>query len=151
MFVFRYLQTIGSKYTVLVSNMKLYFLSYLLFQTYVILTGIVPMTRQLWSSDKLKAAIRDVDPIVYEVIRDEKVIIGFNTMAEKYYYIPLYVGTIGLIFSAVLIVFCTILTYMSLRKNSRNLQHKTRQLYIKLLLILIVECLIGGYLNRRIV
>lgn len=45
---------------------------------YVSMFVMWPVGRQLLSKEKLKAAIMYVDPPVYDLIKDEPIVVGFN-------------------------------------------------------------------------
>jgi hypothetical protein len=78
MFIYRYMQTIGTHYVEFLSDLKLYLLFYCIFQLGTVSLIVVPLWNMVWPADRIKEAIRQVDPQIYTLIKDEPLVIGIN-------------------------------------------------------------------------
>jgi hypothetical protein len=78
MFIYRWIQTTQENDLLrLASNMKLYFLSYLVICLICTLLIVVPLNMQFSFNDEIKREMQQVDPIVFEHIKGH-VSIGLN-------------------------------------------------------------------------
>lgn len=78
MFVFRFAQTAGSRYLRLLSNMKFYFLCYIIFQFFVFSFILLPLSLQTMYANQIRKAMQDVDPKLFSLIANEPLVLGIN-------------------------------------------------------------------------
>jgi cytochrome bd-type quinol oxidase subunit 2 len=98
---------------------------------------------QLLSREQLLSAMKDTDPFIYSFLLKEPVIIGFNSASASYYKISVAFGLLYLFISGSLVMFCTVGSSWSLMKSRHRMHSRTAHLFIKLLVVLIIDMLLG--------
>jgi hypothetical protein len=78
MFVFRFVQTTGSRYVHLFSDMRVYFLCYLVTQCLVFLFVSTPANLHYLNPTQIKTIMKEVDPKIFALIVDEPLVFGIS-------------------------------------------------------------------------
>ncbi|KAI6216494.1 hypothetical protein M3Y95_01273200 [Aphelenchoides besseyi] len=138
MFFFRFLQTTRSPYLYLASNMKLYFISYLIVGSIAIISVMLPMNLSAVSNRELHEQMRLVDPIAYTRMEGH-ICVGIDYSINKFYILAIFDVCLLLCICTVVILFSAYKCLRVLMSNHHFLSPKTLSLYRTLLNMLFIE------------
>ncbi|KAI6198517.1 hypothetical protein M3Y96_00527400 [Aphelenchoides besseyi] len=132
------IMTTQSPYLRLASNMKLYFISYLIAGSIAMTTIMLPLNLSARSNRELHEEMRLVDPIAYARM-DGHICVGLDYSINKFYLAAMFSVSVLLCICTILILTSAYKCYLVLMSNHHSLSPKTLSLYRTLLNMLLIE------------